>query len=161
MQLKYKVKLKESERKSLLSLVNTGKEKAKKILHARIILLSDCSGAGPALNAKRIAEDLHIHKKTVLRVRERFSSQGLETAINRKPHKAYKPRKLDGNQEARLIALCCSQSPEGRKSWTLTLLADQLVQLNVTDSISRSTIQRTLKKTNLNLGKNKNGASQP
>ena len=159
MQLKYKVKLTDSERNKLITLISTGKEKAKKLMHARILLQADCSRLGAAKRSKEIAENLHIHEKTVRRVRERFVAEGLEAAINRKPHQSFKPRKLDGEQEAHLIALCCSQSPQGRKSWTLKLLSDELVALNVVDSVSRSTVQRTLKKMNLSLGERKSGAS--
>src|SRR5262249_9401209 len=96
--------------------------------------------------------NLQINERTVHRVRQKFGTQGLEAALNRKEHKSYKPRKLDGEQEARLIALCCSQAPEGRKGWTLKLLGENLVRLDIVDSISRSTVYRTLKKTNLNHG---------
>lgn len=99
-------------------------------------------------------------KKRYASTRERFVTQGLDAAIHRRPHKAYKPHKLDGEQEARLIALCCSQSPQGRKAWTLTLLKNQLVALKVVDSISRSTLHCVLKKTNLNLGEKKSSACQ-
>ena len=152
MKKKYKVKLTPNQRIQLLDFIRNGKEKAKKITHARILLQADCSTAGLALKAKIIAKNLNIHERTVHRVRERFANEGLDTALNRKKHCRHKPRILDGDQEAHLIALCCGSPPEGHKKWTLTLLSEHLIKLDITDSISRSTVHRTLKKTNSNLG---------
>lgn len=148
----YKVKLTPNQRTQLLQLVRNGKAKTKKIIHANILLQADCSKAGPSLKAKAIAQNLNVHERTVHRVRERFANQGLEAALNRKKHVRYKPRKLDGEQEAHLIALCCGSPPAGQKNWTLKLLSEQLVQLEIIDAISKSTVQRTLKKMNLSLG---------
>lgn len=148
----YKVKLTEAQRAELIELVRKGKHQAKVIMHANILLQADCSSRGLGLRAKVIAEHLNIHAKTVHRVRRKYVEGGIEAAINRKPHKQYKPRKLDGDGEAHLIALCCGQAPQGRVAWTLELLADELVRLAVIDSVSKSTIRRTLKKTNLSLG---------
>lgn len=152
MRKKYKVKLTSNQRKQLLKVVLKGKQKAKTITHARILLQADSGEEGPGLKAKAIAASLNIHERTVHRVRESFANDGLEAALHRKKHRHYKPRKLDGDQEARLVALCCGTSPEGRKQWTLRLLSERLVQLEVVDSISRSTVHRTLKKMNLSLG---------
>ena len=114
--------------------------------------MADVSKAGPAKHANEIAESLNISSRTVHRIRNKFAEYGLEVALNRKKHKAYKPRILDGDGEARLIAICCSQAPEGRSSWTLDLLTKEAIKLNIIDNISRSTIHRVLKKTNLNHG---------
>lgn len=152
MQKKYKVKLTPNQRKQLLQVIHNGKQKAKTNTHARILLQADSGKEGPGLKAKVIAASLNIHERTVHRVRERFANEGLESALYRKKHRRYKPRKLDGDQEAHLIALCCGAPPEGRKEWTLKLLSERLVQLEIIDSISRSTVHRTLKKTNLSLG---------
>ena len=152
MRKKYKVKLTTNQRKQLLEIVHNGKQKAKVISHARILLQADLGDEGPGKKAKVIAADLNIHERTVHRVREQFANHGLETALHRKKHRQYKPRKLDGEQEAHLVALCCGSPPEGRKEWTLRLLSERLVQLEVIDSISRSTVHRTLKKMNLSLG---------
>jgi hypothetical protein len=89
---------------------------------------------------------LNIHTRTVHRVRSKYAQEGIEAAIYRKAHKQHKPRKLDGEAEAHLIALCCSQAPPGRISWTLKLLANELIRLEVVGSVSKSTIRRTLKK---------------
>jgi transposase len=152
MRKKYKVKLTPSQREQLLEIIHKGKQKAKTVTHARILLQADCSEAGPSLKAKVIAANLNIHERTVHRVRERFANDGLEPALNRKKHCRYKPRKLDGKQEAHLVALCCGAPPEGRVEWTLTLLSESLVKLEIINSISRSTVHRTLKKMNLNHG---------
>lgn len=152
MRKKYKVKLTPGQRKQLLEMVHNGKQQAKIITHARILLQADSGEEGPAKKAKIIAADLNIHERTVHRVREAFANNGLEAALYRKKHRQYRPRKLDGEQEAHLVALCCGSPPEGRKEWTLRLLGERLVELEITDSISRSTVHRTLKKMNLSLG---------
>ena len=152
MRKKYKVKLTSKQREQLLAVIHKGKQKAKTITHARILLQADCGDAGPSLKAKVIAANLNVHERTVHRVRERFANDGLEVALNRKKHCRHKPRRLDGDQEAHLVALCCGAPPEGRKEWTLKLLSENLVKLEITDSISRSTVHRTLKKMNLNPG---------
>jgi transposase len=152
MRKKYKVKLTPNQREQLLKIVHNGSGKAKEITHARILLQADSGKDGPGLKAKVIAANLNIHERTVHRVRERFANDGIEVALHRKKHRQHKPRKLDGEQEAHLVALCCSVPPEGRKEWTLSLLSNRLVQLEITDSISRSTVHRTLKKMNLSLG---------
>jgi len=151
MKAKYKVKLSPKERKSLLTLVKNGKEKVKKILHAQILLQADTSKNGSARHANHIAESLNINARIVHRVRNKFAEHGLNMALNRQEHKAHKPRIFDGDKEARLVAICCSQAPEGRTSWTLNLLSQEVVKLNIVDNASRSTIHRVLKKTNLNL----------
>lgn len=148
----YKVKLTELQREGLIEIVRNGKKQAKVIMHANVLLQADCSPNGPALKAKVIAENLNIHSRTVHRIRRKYAEEGIEAAILRKPHKQYKPRRLDGEAEAHLIALSCSQAPDGRASWTLELLANELVRLEVVDSVSKSTIRQTLKKTNLSLG---------
>jgi transposase len=156
--MSYKVKLTELQRAQLIEVVRNGKQQAKVITHANVLLQADCSSKGPGLKAKVIAENLNIHTRTVHRIRCRYAAEGIESAIQRKPHKQYKPRRLDGEGEARLITLCCSQAPSGRVSWTLELLVNELIRLNVVESVSKSTIRRTLKKTNLSLGKKKSGA---
>ncbi len=133
----------------MLEIVHNGKQQAKTITHARILLQADSGEEGPAKKAKAIAADLNIHERTVHRVRESFANCGMEAALYRKNHRKYKPRKLDGDQEAHLVALCCGAPPERRKEWTLRLLSERLVQLEITNSISRSTVYRTLKKNEL------------
>lgn len=148
----YRVRLTIGQRKRLLEIVRNGKQQAKVIMHAHILLQADNSEKGSGLRAKEIAEGLNIHERTVHRVRRRYAEGGLEVALYRKPHTRYKPRRLDGEGEAHLIAICCSKAPEGRVAWTLELLANELVRLNIVEGISPNTVRATLKKTNLSLG---------
>jgi transposase len=98
------------------------------------------------MSDEKIAAALHVHRVTVERIRRRFVEGGLEQALNEQPRLGGRP-KLDDKQEAMLVALACSQAPEGRSRWTLQLLADRLVELDVVDAISDETVRRTLKKT--------------
>ena len=150
---KYKVTLTAEERQQLHDLVNTGKAAAKKLAHARILLKADAAPGGPAWLDQRIADAVELSVATVGRVRQRFVEDGLDAALRRKPRErpARQP-KLDGRGEARLIALACSAPPEGRKEWTMKLLADRLVELEVVDSISDETVRRVLKKTRSSRG---------
>jgi transposase len=150
---KYKVTLTAEERNSLQDLIAAGKAAAKKLIHARILLKADAAPGGPAWTDARIAEALEVHRSTVERLRERFVEQGLDAALGRKDQdRPSRQRTLDGKAEARLIALACSAPPSGRVRWTLRLLADKLVELEIVDTVSTETIRRTLKKTNSNRG---------
>ena len=125
-----------------------GKGAASKLTHARILLKADAAPGGPGWTDDRIAEAVEVSAATVERVRQRFVEQGLEAALGRKPQdRPSRPRKLDGRAEARLIALACSKPPEGRTEWTMQLLADKLVELEIVASVSDETVRRTLKKT--------------
>lgn len=150
---KYKVTLTAEERQQLHALVATGKAAAKKLAHARILLKADATADGPAWPDQRIADAVEISVATVERVRQRFVEEGLDAALNRKPRpRPGREPKLDGQAEARLIALACSAPPEGRTEWTMQLLADKLVALEVVDTISDETVRQALKKTRLNRG---------
>lgn len=149
---KYVVRLSQEEREYLLSVSSKGRSSAKKIIHARILLRADASEGGENCNDEEIASLENVCTKTVGRVRQRFVEEGLESALNSRPPRRKKPRKLDGEDEAKLIAICCSRAPEGRARWTLRLLANQLVEMEVVDSIAPETVRQTLKKTNLSLG---------
>ena len=118
---------------------------------ARVLLKADESEAGPAWTDERVAEFAEVSISTVSRVRQRFVEQGFEAAVYRKPTTDRQYRKLDGAGEARLIATACSKPPEGRSRWTLQLLADELVALEVVESISAECVRETLKKTTSNL----------
>ena len=145
---KYVVRLTSEERAQLQRLVSVGKAAARKILHARILLQADQGPDGPAWKDEQIAEALSAHRRTIANVRQRLVEQGLEAALNRKKQERPSRRpKLDGRAEARLIALRCGEPPEGRMRWTLQLLADKLVELNVVESVSYETVRRVLKKT--------------
>jgi len=147
MKKKYVVTLAEDERQTLQEMVSRGKAAARKLMHARILLRADASEGGPAWDDAQIAEGLEVGRATVERVRQQFVEEGFEAALERRrPNRLYR-RKLDGDAEARLIAVACSPAPAGRSRWTLRLLADRLVALEVVDSVSYQTVRRTLKKT--------------
>jgi transposase len=145
---KYIVTLTADERQSLLDLIAAGKAAAKKLAHARILLKADAAEGGPAWPDRRIAEALEVSDATVERVRQRFVEQGLEAALVRKAQE--RPSRwltLDGRAEARLIALACSAPPDGRAVWTMQMLADELIELEVVPTVSDETVRRSLKKT--------------
>jgi len=143
---RYVVRLTGAERAKLLGLVRTGKVAAHKRVHSRVLLKADEGKHGPGWTDDEIAEALEIHRNTVHNIRKRFVEQGLEAAVNRKKLPP-RLRKLDGAQEARLLAVACGPPPEGRARWSLRLLADRLVELDVVDTISYETVRQTLKKT--------------
>jgi transposase len=147
---RYRVTLEKEERQSLDELLSKGKADVRRLKHAQILLMADESKDGRRWSVLRIAEAVGCGTATVERVRRRFVEEGLEMALSpyRSPRREYRP-KLDGEQEARLITLACSQPPEGRARWTLRLLADALVELELVDSISHETVRQTLKKTSL------------
>jgi transposase len=146
---KYIVKLTPEERENLLTLIKTGKASANKLSHARILLMADESNSHETKNTdEAIGKRLHVSAKTVARIRKQFVEEGVESALLRKPHANPRSRKLDGEQEAHLIALCCSSPPEGRSRWTLKLLANKLVEMEIAEEISSTTIGRVLKKMN-------------
>lgn len=146
MNKKYIVRLTAQERRDLKDLVGKGRGAAYKMRHANILLLADAGG--PGWSDERIAEATSVHLCTVANVRQRFVERGLEAALGRKKQiRPSRQRLLDGEKEAKLIAIACSEAPEGRAHWTLHLLADKLVELNIVQSISHETVRRTLKKT--------------
>lgn len=145
---KYTVKLTQDERVELLSLIKTGKASAAKLTHARIILAADENNDTVKQKTDiEIGKELHVSTKTVARLRQQFVEYGLEAALSRKPYPKTRPLKIDGDKEAHLIALSCSTPPEGRLRWTLKLLASQLIELEIIDNISPTTVGRVLKKT--------------
>ena len=152
MKKKYIVTLTQEERRMLQAMLSKGKAAARKLMHARILLKADAGSGGPGWTDDQIAEGLEVGRATVERVRKAFVEKGLEAAlVRRKPRRQYQ-RKLDGGGGAHLIALACSQAPEGRSRWTLRLLADRMVQLKLVDHLSHETVRDVLKKTNLSLG---------
>lgn len=143
---KYIVDLSEDEVSQLQTIIKKGKHKARTITRANILLMASEGEIDQA-----IAAIVRVHIATVERTREKFVVGGLDFALNDEPHPP-KPRKLEGKQEAFLIATACSDPPEGRVRWTMQLLADHLVEIGIVDSISDETVRQTLKKTNLNRG---------
>jgi len=155
--VKYVVRLQPEEREQLLALVNTGRAAAAKLLHARILLKADAGDSRCCWTDAAIAEALDTSAATVHRVRQAFVAQGLEAAVARKQPTGRQYRTLDGHQEAQLIAVTCSAPPEGRQRWTLTLLADKLVELAIVDRSSPECVRTTLKKMSSNRGNRNNG----
>lgn len=158
---KYIVKLTQDERRDLQKLIGQGEAPARKLMHARILLKADSSEAGPGWSDLAISEALQVGTATVERVRERFVEEGLQAALRRRRGRSPRLRKLDGEQEAHLIALVCSPPEEGQEHWTLQLLADKLVELHIVESIARETIRQVLKKTNSSPGSKHSGALHP
>ncbi len=144
---KYIVDLSEAEREALLKLVTTGKHAAYKINHARILLKADINQPDESWSDAAIAKAIDISIPTIERVRKRFVELGLEAALNRQ-HGGGKQKSLDGEGEAHLLAIACSEPPEGRGKWTLRLLANKMVELGYVETISHETVRQTLKKIN-------------
>jgi len=149
MNKRYIARLTEKEREELLALVSKGTAKAYRIKHANILLKIDANG--PRWTDEQAATAFGCHVNTVRNVRQRLVEQGLEAALQRK--KQEKPSReciLDGESEARLIAIACGQAPAGRAKWTMQLLAEKMVELEIVEGISRETVRQVLKKTNSN-----------
>lgn len=149
---KYAVALTEAERARLRTLVGSGTASARTLTHARILLKANQGEGGPAWTDAAIAGAVEVHPATVARVRRSFAEAGLVAALERKsPDRTYR-RVLDGEAEARLVALTCGDPPEGRERWTLRLLADELVRLEVVKAVSHEAVRQTLKQTSSNRG---------
>jgi transposase len=144
---KYEVALSEAERARLHTLIGQGSAPARELAHARILLKANAGEAGPGWTDRAIAEALEVHVATVARVRERYATRGLDAALERQPPEREYRRKLDGRQEAHLVALACGSPPAGRARWTLRLLAAELVALEVVEAVSYETVRQTLKQT--------------
>jgi DNA-binding transcriptional ArsR family regulator len=147
MKKKYPVILTQTEREQLKDLIAAGTAPARKLTHARILLKADQSPEGPAWVDEEVADAVEVSQPTVSRVRKQYFEEGMEAALNRRPPNREYHRKLDGEQEARLVALACSEPPEGQARWSLRLLAERMVELEVVDDLSYQTVRRTLKKT--------------
>lgn len=152
---KYIVELTDEERAELGKLLKGGKARVRRLYRAHVLLLADEGATDEA-----IAGALHLGKSTVERIRKRFVEGGVERALTDRPRPG-KARLLNGKQEAFLVALACSDPPEGRTKWTMQLLADRLIELRVVDSINDETVRRLLKKTTPSPGRRTSGASRP
>lgn len=160
--IKYRLALTREERTQLEAIVAKGKHHARKVLNALILLNCDENAPTPrTLRDQDIADVLHVSAMKVHRVKQRFVEEGLDIAMNgRKGGRTYE-KKADGEFEAHLIALSCSNPPSGHLRWSLRLLADKVVELQYVDSVSYETIRRVLKKTNSSHGKSRGGSSRP
>src|SRR5262245_28028540 len=154
MAIRYAIDLTDTERAALREILAKNKVKRSTIINAYILLKADrsCGWTNEA-----IASAYEVSTKKVEQLKKRFVEEGFEAALYRKPVTNAHRRKITGDEEAHLIALCCSQAPEGHERWTLRMLADKMVELDIIASVSHETVRRTLKKMNLNLGKRKNG----
>jgi len=145
------VNLKDEDRADLNQLIRRGKASARSLTRARILLMAD-----EGRSNKEIAEVLRTTEPTIIQIKKRYCQEGLESAINEKPRSGA-PAKIDGTIEAQVTLLACSQPPEGRSSWTLQLIADKLVEMEVVDSISAMSIYRSLKKVKQSPGRGSDG----
>lgn len=148
---KYVVELTSEERKALTAIIQAERMAAHKRRHARILLKADQSPEGPGWKDADIANAFDCTIKSVERLRRRLVEYGLDAAMEHGNRGAYRVKKLDGVAEAHLIATACSSAPEGRNRWTVRLLAEKIVSLGIVDSCSKTTVHKTLKKTNLSL----------
>ena len=158
---KYRVTLEADERATLERLVAVGKGAARRLTHARILLLAD-TARGPERSDADIVAARGTSVRTVERVRQRLVTEGFQAALNPKPQPARPGKiKIKGDVEQRLVQLACSDPPQGRCHWTLQLLADELVVLGLAQSISTETVRQALKKTTSSRGSSRRGASRP
>lgn len=146
------VRLTAAERAEVRALVAAGTTPARTQTHARILLKCDIGASGPRWTDARVAEAVEVSPRTVARVRQRFATQGLAAALTRKPPARTYRRKLDDAQEARLVAIACTEPPSGQARWSLRLLSKRLVELEVVDGISPETVRAALKKTSSSRG---------
>lgn len=149
---KYVVRLTEEEREELQGIVRRGKVAAAKRTRAQMLLKADAGPEGSGPRDEQVAQALEVSTRAVNRVRKAYVEESLAAAIERKPRRAPPRHKLDGAAEARLIAVACSPPPAGQARWTLQLLSDKLVELEVVESISRECVRQTQKKTRSSRG---------
>jgi transposase len=150
---RYIVRLTDEERSQLRELLARERLAAQKRMRAQMLLKADAGKDGPAWADTRIAEAFEVSVVTVEKVRKRYVLEGLDAAIERKKQcRPSRRRVLDGEKEARLVALCCGKVPAGRGRWTLRMLADELVELQIVDHVSHETVRQALKKTSYSLG---------
>lgn len=149
---KYRVTLTDEQRRGLRRLIASGQGSARKLMHARMLLKSDCGPGAPGWSAAKISHALEAGAATVERVRQQSAREGLEAALVRRRSRRVYRRKLDGAGEAQLIALTCGEPPAGRERWTLRLLAERMVTLEHVDALSYEAVRRTPRKTISNRG---------
>jgi len=155
--VRYKVTLTQEEHETCKKLLSKGSHSSHQYRNACILINTDEGPHGQKLSNEQIAQVLQINPKTVERVKQRFVEEGFDECLDRKPYPKKGPKKADGDFEAHLVALICSEAPEGYARWSLRMLADKMVELNYTDSISHETVRQVLKKTKSNRGGSKAG----
>ena len=148
---RYIVTLTQNEREQLTELTRSGKSTAAKFIHARALLLCDAGEFGDPWKVADVAAALGVSSRTIEHLKQRFVEEGLEAALARKPQSKPRAVDFDGEFDARLTALACSQAPAGRQRWTVRLLAEKLVELKIVGQVSTMTVQRSLKKMNCSL----------
>ena len=151
--VRYKVTLTEEEQEQLKAVLSKGKHSSQQYRNACILINSNEGPSGQKIPNEQIAQVLQINTKTVERVKQRFVEEGFEACIDRKSYPKKDPKKADGDFEAHLIALSCSEAPEGYARWSLRMLADKMVELKYADGISHETVRQVLKKTKSNRGR--------
>ena len=155
--IKYKVTLTKDEHDELMAIISKGIHSSQQFRTAYILLNCDEGEYGEKIYGKHICQVLKVSARMIDRVKQRFVEEGFEACLERKPLSRTKEKKADGDLEAQLIALSCSEAPEGFARWSLRLLADKMVEMEYIESISHETIRRVLKKTNSNRGRQKVG----
>lgn len=153
----YTVRLTKGEVEELHSIINKGSHTSQTFRVAYILLNCDQGRFSHKVTNEQISKVLKVGMRTIDRVKKRFMEEGLEAVLERRPTSRTYERKLDGDVEAKLVTLCCSDPPKGYAKWSLRLLADKMVELKYVESISHVTVRSVLKKTNLSLGKSKAG----
>lgn len=157
---KYIVRLSTEEHNALIKLINSGKGSARVFTRARVLLKADQGNDGPAWSDEKISEAIEITVQSVERIRKQLVEEGFEAALSRRKYtQKVSRKKVDGDVEAHLVALSCSEPPSGRTRWTLRLLADSIVGLGFVENISHETVRQTLKKMKLSLGASSSGVS--
>ena len=151
--IRYTIKLTKAEVDELQAIINKGSHTSQTFRTAYILLNCDEGDYSEKVPNKQISKVLKVGMRTIDRVKKKFIEEGFESVLERRPTRRIYETKLDGDVEAKLVTLCCSEPPKGFAKWSLRLLADKMVELNYVESISHVTVRNVLKKTNLNLGK--------
>lgn len=159
--IRYRVMLTETEVAELSAIISKGAHSTHTFRNAYILLNCDEGAYGQKVGNEQLAKVLRVNSRTIERVKKRFCEEGWEAVLERKPSRRTYNRKVDGEVEAHLVQLCCSEPPQGRARWTLRLLADKMVELKHVDSLSYVTVREVLKKMNLNPGRSRSGSFRP
>jgi transposase len=151
--IRYTIKLTKSEVEELMSIINKGSHTSQTFRTAYILLNCDKGKYSQKVTNEQISKVLKVGMRTIDRVKKKFIEEGFEASLERRPTTRIYERKIDGDVEAKLVTLCCSEPPKGFAKWSLRLLADKMVELNYVERISHVTVRNVLKKTNLSLGR--------